>query len=73
MHYLAKLKNSTVKELINPKSKNLKKMELDLNTIDEASAIRLLQENPKIMYRPILTGGDRITVGFKEEEFRKFS
>lgn len=70
---MAKLKDSTVMDLINPKSKNLKKLALDVATINEDDAIKVLQNNPKVMYRPILTDGHRIVVGFKEEEFRKFS
>jgi arsenate reductase-like glutaredoxin family protein len=69
---LAKLKSGTVVELINPKSRNLKQMELDLSKLDEPDAIKALQENPKIMYRPILTDGERIVVGFKEDEFKNF-
>jgi len=61
-----------VAELINPKSRNLKEMELDLNKLDEAGALKALQKNPKIMYRPILTDGERIVVGFKEDEFNNF-
>ncbi|MBS3971156.1 MAG: hypothetical protein KGZ94_13700 [Clostridia bacterium] len=69
---LAKLKSGTVVELINPKSRNLKQMELDLSKLDEPGAIKALQGNPKIMYRPILTDGERIVVGFKEDEFKNF-
>ncbi len=59
-------------ELINPKSRNFKEMELDLNKLDEPGAIKALQKNPKIMYRPILTDGERLVAGFKEDEFKSF-
>jgi arsenate reductase-like glutaredoxin family protein len=34
-----------------------------------AEALRLMSENPNLIKRPILVRGDRMTLGFDEEEF----
>jgi arsenate reductase len=47
-------------------------LKVDLKTLEDDDALKLLKENPKIMYRPILTDGRRITIGFKEENFNTY-
>ena len=41
------------------------------DSIDEASAIRLMLETPSIIKRPVLIHGDHIQVGFKPEDYDK--
>ncbi len=69
---MAALKGINIVDLINPRSRNLKALKIDLKTLEDDEALKLLKENPKIMYRPILTDGKKITIGFKEENFRAY-
>lgn len=39
--------------------------------MDDGDKIRLLASNGRLIKRPIVTDGKRVTVGFKEEEFRE--
>jgi len=41
------------------------------DSIDEASAIRLMLETPSIIKRPVLIHSDHIQVGFKPEDYDK--
>ena len=38
--------------------------------IDEASAIRIMLENPSIIKRPVLESGQQLLVGFNQEDYR---
>jgi regulatory protein spx len=61
----------TVKDLLNPKSSGFRALKIDLETIDDQEAARLIKENPKIMRRPLLTDGHSLAVGFNHEQFGK--
>ena len=37
--------------------------------MNEHDTIRLIQENPTIMIRPVLMKDDLIVIGFKEDEY----
>jgi Spx/MgsR family transcriptional regulator len=39
--------------------------------IDEANAIRIMQETPSIIKRPVLEVGETLHVGFKEDDYSK--
>lgn len=67
--WLAQLGNFSIVGLLNPKSTGLKEMKIDISTVSESEAVELIQKNPKIMYRPLLTDGERIIVGFKPDEY----
>lgn len=41
------------------------------DTINEKSAIKLMQEQPSIIKRPVLQTGNTYLVGFDEQEYRK--
>ena len=40
-------------------------------TINSENAIRIMLENPAIIKRPVLVKGQKIIVGFNEEEYNK--
>ncbi|MBM7652000.1 arsenate reductase family protein [Neobacillus cucumis] len=42
-----------------------------INTASEDELLDLLASDGMLVKRPILTDGERVTVGFKEEEFEK--
>ncbi len=59
----------TVKALVNPKSTGFKAMNLDLNEVSDEEAAKLINENPKIMIRPLLSDGKKISIGFDPDRF----
>jgi arsenate reductase-like glutaredoxin family protein len=40
--------------------------------MSDEEVVKLIQENPSIMVRPILTDGHQLVVGFKEAEYQIF-
>ncbi len=66
--HLAKLGGLSVAELINPKSKALKNLDVAPESLSDTEAARLLQEQPQIMFRPLFTDGEKLVVGFKPEQ-----
>jgi regulatory protein spx len=66
---LAAVGGVTVKALVNPKSTGFKAMNLDLNEIGDEDAAKLINENPKIMIRPLLSDGKKISIGFDFDRF----
>jgi arsenate reductase-like glutaredoxin family protein len=66
---LAAIGGVTVKDLVNPKSTGFKAMNLDLDEVSDEEAAILINENPKIMIRPLLSDGKSISVGFDPDRF----
>ncbi|SDF78600.1 arsenate reductase [Sporolituus thermophilus DSM 23256] len=58
--------------LVNTKSQGYKKLKPDLAVMGEAEIVNLLQANPTIMVRPIVTDGQTVVFGFKENEYQMF-
>ena len=67
---LAQRANSTVKDLINLKSQAFKKLKPDLAGMKDPEVIQLINSEPRIMKRPVLSDGQRLVTGFSEEAFR---
>ncbi len=61
----------SVTGLINPRSQGLKKLKVSLGRLSEQEAAELLSRNPKVMFRPLLTDGKRLVVGFNPEQMEK--
>ncbi len=68
---LADLAGGDIKALVNPKSKKLTALKVDLDSLSLEEAVKLINENPQILYRPILTDHKGLVLGFKEGEFEK--
>ena len=68
---IAKINNLNVKDLINLKSQVFKKLKPDLKNMDEKSIANLINENPRILLRPILTDGETLVLGFKENQYKE--
>lgn len=47
-------------------------MKLDMNSISDPDAVRLVGEKPKIMRRPLLSDGKKLVVGFKPGQYAEF-
>ena len=68
---MAKIGNMNVKDLINLKSQVFKKLKPKLENMDEISIVSLINENPRILLRPILTDGETLLLGFKENKYKE--
>ena len=68
---LAGIGDLSVKDLVNLKSQVFKKMDVDLNKMDEKAIADLIYENPRIMTRPLMTNGKKIWLGFKETVYQE--
>lgn len=62
---------TSVAGLVNPQSTGLKKMGVSRDGLSDQVAADLLMQNPKVMFRPLLTDGDSLVIGFKPEQMEK--
>jgi arsenate reductase-like glutaredoxin family protein len=65
---LAGLGGISVKDLVNPKSRTYREVGVDASNFSESEAAAYLAANPKDMYRPLLTDGINLVVGFEPEK-----
>lgn len=57
--------------LLNKRSTTWKNLDpTSRDNIDEASALKLMLEQPTLIKRPVLAHGDNITVGFKVDQYQ---
>lgn len=70
LNKLAAIDKGSLKDLINLRSQVFKKMDIDLGAIDEKNLVDLIQANPRILIRPLLTDGNELLLGFKEGDYR---
>lgn len=61
--------NFPIKNLINIKGQAYKKLRPDLSVMSDGEIIKLIQDNPLLMIRPLLTNGITLVTGFKEDEY----
>lgn len=71
LQVLAALGGMEVFDLLNIKSKAFKDLGIDLKNIASREAGELMVSNPRVMYRPLLTDGKKLVLGFKPEEMEK--
>jgi regulatory protein spx len=57
--------------MVNGKSTAFKGMHVDLGSLTEEKALELIHQNPRIMFRPVLTDGRQAVVGFVQGEMEK--
>jgi regulatory protein spx len=69
LNSLAALGGVTVKELLNPKSSSFKSLETDPGKLSDQEAAALINENPRIMRRPLLTDGRKLAIGFNPDQY----
>ena len=43
------------------------------NSVDEASAIKLMLANPSIIKRPVLVSGELLLIGFRQEDYQQLT
>lgn len=61
-----------VDKLINIKSQDYKNLKPDLSKMKDSEIADLIKEHPRIMVRPVLSDGQRMLTGFKEDEYSAF-
>lgn len=69
---LANLAGLEITGLINKKSQVFKKLAVSLTELDDNGIIQLIENNPRIIIRPIISGGKRLLFGFKEQDYLDF-
>lgn len=69
---LADSTGSTLVQMINSKGQAFKKLGISAQELDDNQALALIQENPRIMVRPVLVNKNRGITGFKEEQYQSF-
>jgi len=69
---LAKLAELKLHELVNTKSQVFKKMNVSLSELNNNDIIELMQQNPRIIIRPLLTDGQQVLLRFKEKDYHEF-
>lgn len=67
------LKDRELKKLFNTSGVQYKELNIKdkLKSMTEAQALDLLASNGRLVKRPIAVDGDRVTVGFNEDEYKK--
>ena len=58
----------TVLGLVNSRSTAFKEAKADLTGLTDEMAARLITQNPRIMFRPILSNGKQAALGFGKEK-----
>lgn len=59
-------------EIISTRSKVFQKLDVDLDELSLPKLLKLVQENPGLLRRPIMVDDKRLQVGFNEDEIRRF-
>ena len=52
--------------------KIFKKLDVDVEDLSISALIRLIEENPSLLRRPIILDNKRMQIGFNEDEIRAF-
>ena len=60
--------------VLNKRGTTWRKLDDDIKeSIDEASAIRIMLENPSIIKRPVLESGNTLLIGFKQADYQQLA
>ena len=70
-HILSLTENGT-DDIISTRSKIFQKLDLDVESLSISELIRLSEENPSLLRRPIILDAKRMQIGFNEDEIRAF-
>jgi len=68
---LSKTENGT-EDLISMRSKIFQKLNLDVESLSMNELIKLIEENPSLLRRPIIVDDKRMQIGFNEDDIRVF-
>lgn len=70
-HILSLTENGT-DDIISTRSKIFQKLNLDVESLSISELIKLIEENPSLLRRPIILDDKRMQIGFNEDEIRAF-
>ena len=70
-HILSLTENGT-DDIISTRSKIFQKLDLDVESLSISELIKLVEENPSLLRRPIILDAKRMQIGFNEDEIRAF-
>ena len=70
-HILSLTQNGT-DDIISTTSKIFQKLNLDVESLSISELLRLIEENPSLLRRPIILEDKRMQIGFNEDEIRAF-
>lgn len=70
-HILSLTENGT-DDIISTRSKIFQKLNLDIESLSISELLRLIEENPSLLRRPIILEDKRMQIGFNEDEIRAF-
>ena len=70
-HILSLTENGT-DDIISTRSKIFQKLNLDVESLSISELIKLIEENPSLLRRPIILDAKRMKIGFNEDEIRAF-
>ena len=70
-HILSLTENGT-DDIISTRSKIFQKLDLDVESLSISELIKLIEENPSLLRRPIILDSKRMQIGFNEDEIRAF-
>jgi regulatory protein spx len=71
LHVLQLTENGT-SDIISTRSKVYARLDKDLDTLTVKELIRLIQENPSLLRRPLIVDDRRLHIGYNEDEIRVF-
>lgn len=70
-HILSLTENGT-DDIVSTRSKIFQKLDLDVESLSISELIKLIEENPSLLRRPIILDAKRMQIGFNEDEIRAF-
>ncbi|WP_247927059.1 Spx/MgsR family RNA polymerase-binding regulatory protein [Streptococcus constellatus] len=72
LQYILSLTENGTDDIISTRSKIFQKLNLDVENLSISELLRLIEENPSLLRRPIILEGKRMQIGFNEDEIRAF-
>ena len=59
-------------DIISTRSKIFQKLDVDVEDLSISELLKLIEENPSLLRRPIILDDKRMQIGFNEDEIRAF-
>lgn len=70
---IIKLTHEGVQEILATRSETYKSLDVDIDELKVSEVLKLLNEEPRLLRRPIITDGDSLIVGFNRNGLSKLS
>ncbi|MBM6617271.1 Spx/MgsR family RNA polymerase-binding regulatory protein [Bacillus suaedaesalsae] len=62
-----------IDEILATRSQSFKKLNIDVNELTVSEILTLLNEQPKLLRRPIITDGNRLVVGYNKSALQNMT